>query len=253
MITSITQFKTMITERLAEYTKSNLQDVYEEFVDQPIIKKITGKEELFITFNTQVNLDEYRLDEDKSNNSVMLYITVLPEYYNVESLTPIQNEFQKFLLRNHFDPDLFEQVEVTMTDTINELVFSVTDEIIIFEKKNSNDNSITEFEDLNTVLNKDTLEPVDMKEYEVSKIIDIITDVEEIKKYENAGSNVSTDLTIKKVDIGQIIYLTALLKPRNKSTAYPIGEMGVIRAKVTDIYYGLGKLNQLKRSGKLIA
>lgn len=99
---------------------------------------------------------------------------------------------------------------------------------------------------------KDTLEPLNMDEWEIDKVVDIITDVKEIAKYENAGSNVSLDLTVKEVKVGQKIYLTALLKPKNKSTAYPIGEMGVICARVTDVFYGLNKLNQLSKSGKLL-
>lgn len=101
------------------------------------------------------------------------------------------------------------------------------------------------------MLKPDTLEPIDGDVWEIDKIIDVITDPKDIEKYENAGSNISMDLTVKSVDVGQILWLTALLKPRNKSVAYPLGEMGVIKVKVMETFYGLNKLNQLQKTGKL--
>jgi hypothetical protein len=101
------------------------------------------------------------------------------------------------------------------------------------------------------MLDKETLEPIDPKEWEIDTIVDVILDPKDIEKYENAGTNVSMDLTVKSVDVGQILWLTALLKPRNKSIAYSIGEMGVIKVKVMSTYYGLNKLSQLKSAGKL--
>lgn len=103
------------------------------------------------------------------------------------------------------------------------------------------------------LVKQDTLEELDPKDWEIEKIVDILTDLKTIKKIEeNSGSNVSMDLTVKDVKIGQKIYLTALLKPKNKSTAYSIGETGVICARVTDVFYGLNKLNQLQKAGKLL-
>ena len=102
------------------------------------------------------------------------------------------------------------------------------------------------------MIKKDTLEPIDPEVWEISDIIDVITDPKDIAKYENlGGTNVSTDLTIKSVEVGQVLWLTALLKPRNKSIAYAMGEMGVIKVKVMQTFYGLNKLNQLKQQGKL--
>lgn len=96
-------------------------------------------------------------------------------------------------------------------------------------------------------------EPIDSDEYEIESIIDIITDVEEIKKLESAGSNIkSTDLTYRAVDRNDIIWITCMLKARNNSAAYPLGEMGVIKCKVLDTFYGLNKLKQLKASDKIL-
>lgn len=112
---------------------------------------------------------------------------------------------------------------------------------------------LEEFKQYFEMYNKETLEPIDPEEFEIDQIVDVLTDYEEIKKIEESiiGSNVSMDLVQSEVKAGQIIYLTALLKPRNKSTAYKMGEMGVIKAKILQTWYGLNKLNQLKKSGKL--
>jgi len=104
-----------------------------------------------------------------------------------------------------------------------------------------------------TIINKDTLEPINSDEYEIESIIDIITDVEEIKKLESVGNNIkTTDLTYRAVDRNDIIWITCMLKPRNKSTAYPLGEMGVIKCKVLDTFYGLNKLKQLSKNQKIL-
>jgi len=112
--------------------------------------------------------------------------------------------------------------------------------------------NINEFK--NTILNKDTLEPIDSDVYEIDQIVDIITDVEEIKKLEEASGNnlQTTNLTYKSVDRNDVIWITCMLKPRNSSTAYPMGELGVIKCKVLETFYGLNKLKQLKASDKIL-
>lgn len=97
-------------------------------------------------------------------------------------------------------------------------------------------------------------EPIDSNEYEIDQVIDIITDVEELKKIEEgSGKNLqTTNLTYKSVDRNDIIWITCMLKPRNSSSAYPMGEMGVIKCKVLETFYGLTKLKQLKASDKII-
>ncbi len=106
--------------------------------------------------------------------------------------------------------------------------------------------------DHTVIINKETLEPIDSEIYEIDSIVDIISDVDEIKKFENAGNLKTTDLTYKSVDRNDIIWITCMLKPRNKSAAYPLGEMGVIKCKILDTFYGLNKLKTLKASDKII-
>lgn len=113
----------------------------------------------------------------------------------------------------------------------------------IYEKKETSD-----FDKLKEEEEKE-LEEIDSEEYEVDKIVDIFTDMEEVK--ESVGTGLSSDMQPKTIERGDTIYLTALLKPRNKSIAYAHGEMGVIKVKVQQTWYGLNKLNNLKKRGLL--
>jgi hypothetical protein len=90
---------------------------------------------------------------------------------------------------------------------------------------------------------------IDPNVWEIDRIVDVITDPDEIEKYES--QNVSMDLTVKTVKPGDVLWLTALLKPRNNSAAHNIGEMGVIQVKVMQTFYGLNKLKQVKAQGRL--
>lgn len=113
----------------------------------------------------------------------------------------------------------------------------------LYEKKELND-----FEKIKKEEEKELVE-IDPEEYEIDSIIDIFTDMEEVK--ESVGTGLSTDMQPKTIERGDTIYLTALLKPRNKSIAYAHGEMGVIKVKVQQTWYGLNKLNNLKKRGLL--
>lgn len=98
------------------------------------------------------------------------------------------------------------------------------------------------------------IEKLDSKEWEVSKIVDVIRDPKEIEDIEkqlsekNVGFKLSTDLDAKDLKRGDTIYLTAILAPRNKSVAYSPGTMGVIKARIVDMYYGLNKLKNIMRN-----
>ena len=104
-------------------------------------------------------------------------------------------------------------------------------------------------------LKKDSAEKLDGRDWEITHVLDIIQDPKDIEKYEKEfnkqnETNVNTDLNIKTAKPGQTLYLSVLLAPRNKSTVIA-AEPGVIQCRVQQVYYGLGKLNQLKQSGKL--
>lgn len=122
---------------------------------------------------------------------------------------------------------------------------------MINDNANNSDDNDDNLSNIINIVNIDTLEPIDPKIYQIDKIVDILTDQEEIKKFENASNIKSTSLTYNTVDRNDILWITVLLKPRNNSTAYPLGELGVIRCKVLQTYYGLSKLKQLKSTDKI--
>lgn len=101
------------------------------------------------------------------------------------------------------------------------------------------------------LVKKDELIPIDPQEYEVVSIIDIITDQEQIKKIENANDIKSTNLNYRDVKQNDVVYITVMLRARNKSTATPNGCVGVLKCKVLQTYYGLTVLNQLKNSDRI--
>lgn len=113
--------------------------------------------------------------------------------------------------------------------------------------------SIDNLSDDILIFKKDTIEPIDPKVYYIDSVIDILTDQEEIKKYEAYTDKIqSTSLTYNGTKDGDTIYIVCMLKSRNKSTAYPLGEIGVLRCKVLQSYYSLAILNQLKTSDRVI-
>jgi len=128
----------------------------------------------------------------------------------------------------------------------------ITNKQTYIEIKEGLDQVVNNGEEL-IILRKADLEKLDNDEWKIGSIIDIIQDPKDIKELNTAfeSSNINTDLTIKKAAIGQTIYVTVMLEPRNKSLAYNIGEIGVLQCKITNIYRGTTKLNQLKQAGKL--
>jgi hypothetical protein len=84
--------------------------------------------------------------------------------------------------------------------------------------------------------------------FQIVKILSVINDKDEIKKLEEAsgGFQLSTDLSVKEIKRGDIIWLTALLKKPHTTTAYNQTTMGVIKARILDYYYGLNKLKYIK-------
>lgn len=103
------------------------------------------------------------------------------------------------------------------------------------------------------MVKKDELIPIDTAEWTVDKVVDVITDLEQIKKFEGTAAVYikSTNLDYKDVTDNSVIYITCMLKPKNNSTAYPTGQLGILKCRVLQTYYGLTVLNQLKRSDKI--
>ena len=83
---------------------------------------------------------------------------------------------------------------------------------------------------------------------QIIQVTGIITDKERIKKLEetvNAGPVVNTDLRIKSVKRGDVIWLTCLLQKPGASTAWNAQTMGCMKMRVIDFFYGLNKLKYI--------
>lgn len=96
----------------------------------------------------------------------------------------------------------------------------------------------------------DKAELVDTKYWYVDSVLDIITDPKDVDVYENL-INASTDMNNKPIKQGDELYLSVLLKPRNNSTVLSGGEPGIVKVKVVKAWYGLSKLGELQKKGKL--
>jgi len=83
----------------------------------------------------------------------------------------------------------------------------------------------------------------------VVQVTGVITDDKEIQKIENQLSEkvpgapvFNTDLLLKQVKRGDIIWVTALLERPNATTSWNAQTMGVLKCRIVDYYYGLNKL-----------
>lgn len=108
-------------------------------------------------------------------------------------------------------------------------------------------------DDIEIYSKDEPIQKLDTKEWGISSIVDVIVDPETIKKYEtiNNTNNIVPGTISKPVTVGSILWLTCMLEPRTKSTAYNAGEMGVVQVRVIKAWRGLNKLQQLQRQGKL--
>jgi hypothetical protein len=85
----------------------------------------------------------------------------------------------------------------------------------------------------------------------ILQITGIIKDEKEINKIENqlsesipGGPVFNTDLQLKKVKRGDIVWVTALLE-RPGNTSWNSQTMGVLKCRIVDYYYGLNKLKYI--------
>jgi len=87
--------------------------------------------------------------------------------------------------------------------------------------------------------------------FEILQVNGIIKDEKEISKIENqlteeisGGPVFNTDLQLKAIKRGEIIWVTALLQRPGNST-YNSQTMGLLKCRVVDFYYGLNKLKSI--------
>jgi hypothetical protein len=82
------------------------------------------------------------------------------------------------------------------------------------------------------------------------KIVDIITDENELDKIKEAMT-IDTSLQLKEIKRGQTIYLTAMLQKPSTTQDWNSQTLGVIQVRVVDFWYGLNKLNSLQANKKI--
>ena len=121
------------------------------------------------------------------------------------------------------------------------------------KKQNTNFNKSKEYNPLSNdiiVLGKldDNKYEIISEPVEIIQIIDIIKDPEEIKKLEE-NFTLDTTLNIDEVKRGQIIWLSAMLKKKSTSS-WNSQVLSVLKVRVIDYYYGLNKLNSVKKLNK---
>jgi hypothetical protein len=82
---------------------------------------------------------------------------------------------------------------------------------------------------------------------EIVQILDIVKDEKEIEKIEEvaAAPVINTDLRVKKVKRGDIIYVTAMLE-KPSGASWNAQTLSVLKCRIVDYYYGLNILNTLK-------
>ena len=96
--------------------------------------------------------------------------------------------------------------------------------------------------EIETIKIEDKIQKVDLDEYEIVKVVDILSPKEVEKIEEMQVLNLGTTMP-KDIKRGDDMYLTVMLQPKNKTTAYNVSNtLGVVRVRVMDIYQGLGIL-----------
>ena len=80
----------------------------------------------------------------------------------------------------------------------------------------------------------------------ILQVTGLITDEEEIKKITEAFT-LDTSLVVKDIKRGDILWLTALLEKTNTQSRNA-QNWGVVKVRVVDYYWGLNKLNTIKKN-----
>ena len=80
----------------------------------------------------------------------------------------------------------------------------------------------------------------------ILQVTGLITDEDEIKKISEAFT-LDTSVVVKDIKRGDILWLTCLLEKSN-TTSRNAQNWGVIKVRIVDYYYGLNKLNTIKKN-----
>jgi len=83
---------------------------------------------------------------------------------------------------------------------------------------------------------------------EIVQVTGIITDKEKIKKLNeiSGGPVLNTDLSLKQVKRGDTVWITCLLQ-KPGTAVFNAQTMGVLKCRISDIFFGLNILNSIKK------
>jgi len=153
----------------------------------------------------------------------------------------------------HFIDTLEKAVEGGQMDIIDlRNVYNATESPIYFRKNESKafpkpsdyDNLSDDVEVFD--VKDDKIKKVDLNEYEIVKVVDVLTKKQVEKIEEMQVLNLGTTMP-KDIKRGDEMYLTVMLQPKSKTSSYNVSNtMGVVRVRVMDIFQGL---NILKSKG----
>lgn len=80
----------------------------------------------------------------------------------------------------------------------------------------------------------------------ILQVTGLITDEKELAKIEEAFT-MDTSVVVKDIKRGDTLYLTALLEKSNGQSRNA-QNWGIIKVRIVDYYYGLNKLNTIKKN-----
>lgn len=85
---------------------------------------------------------------------------------------------------------------------------------------------------------------LDLKDFDIVKIVDVITDENELSNVlEGKRMLLNSGVNIKDVKKGDELYITVMLQPKSIGVGLsPQNSMGVIKCRVSELYQGLGIL-----------
>lgn len=203
-----------------------------------------------IELNNPYIIDKNNLNYNEDNDSIQIYFNEIENVGNVKKYKDKlqQNGYDGIILKN-CTTNYYKDGEYTVY-----VVFDIK-QILSNESFNRMTESIED--DSDALLMISDIEPnkepkiVSSDDYELISIIDVIQDPKDIEKYETLTNGLDLNTQYKDLKVGQSLYLTALLKPKSVSVINAAGTMGIIKVSIQNIYYGLQKLDQLHKQGKI--
>jgi hypothetical protein len=203
-----------------------------------------------IKLNNPYIIDKNNLNYNEDNDSIQIYFNEIENAGNVK-------KYKDKLLQNGYDGIILKNCTTNYYKDGEYIVYVVFDikQILSNESFNKMIESIED--DSDALLMISDIEPnkepkiVSSDDYELISIIDVIQDPKDIEKYETLTNGLDLNTQYKDLKVGQSLYLTALLKPKSVSVINAAGTMGIIKVSIQNIYYGLQKLDQLRKQGKI--